>query len=249
MISLTYNYSAANSSECEAFANKTENSTSSYISGPNAARNASDGKLGEMCAYQLLRTIMPDLDNPDSKTYKSGEKTFGPDMCSPGTGISLSIKSQTLETAKYCGESYTLEWGSHSRLYLGNHPSNGKIYGLSKSYDKYIFNNDDPHHYVVGVLLDKKKQTGTIRFVVKAHWLLRVFPFDFPENYKSILDDESELTDDRFYDFLRNRFGTGRGPHTKAVISYQRTLATGDNLFQIDEIHSAKHDPVSLPRF
>src|ERR1035437_635792 len=108
------------------------------------------GKLGEFGVYNKLLELYPQLTSPDTNIYSKGNKNWDADLKDRDAGISIGVKTQSVEQGALYGESWVFQ-----------------------SEDKGIFGKDiGDGHYVAFVSLNLPKMVGEIRGIVKVPWLI-----------------------------------------------------------------------------
>ncbi len=244
MIDLTYYFGDREDlkNKSNNFAINLNDSMSVYIPNKNLDWNNDNGRLFEEAGSIILGRYVSNMGSLDYSIRKGGSKDWSPDQ--EANHYKFQYKSMTAEQAAAYGESFLLEWGSHERNSLGSHPREGKIPGLYAGWDKEVFDNTDPYHYIVSGIVDRAKQLVTIRSVVQVDWLLQKNLWKLPKKYLTILKNYKRLSDEDFYDALRSDYTKKENgklipqkeAHTKVVVYYEDIAKFPGEIIQLPEL-------------
>jgi hypothetical protein len=117
-----------------------------------------EGKMGEFLVYRYLRSRGFILEEPDTKTYKKGEKSWKPDLFFPsgscGT-LQIAVKSQTLEMQRVFTASFLFGYADRG----GNQ---------SQSHTDELFKLEHQDVLIVPVTVSEDNGGGVIRAAVLA---------------------------------------------------------------------------------
>jgi len=149
--------------KCAGFASASVNSSADQYARRNQynvkkiEKDIKVGKIGEECVYNYLVEKFPTLTKPDHNIYSKENKSWDTDLKDLDSDIRISVKTQDIEASYSWGESWVFQGNFNSKV--------------KTDYDKEVFENKNPNHYVAFVLLNVPKRVAIIKAIVKIDWL------------------------------------------------------------------------------